>query len=212
MLTEKGIPPNRIWLAGDSAGGGLALATLVALREHGLPQPACAVGLSPMLDLRWASEGRSEEANEIVVLSSAGQNVPLAPSGEGQHRLRPYSQAIGEFDCIQGKLALGCARQYLQGQDPRNPKASPLLAPLRGLAPILLQTGELEIFVEECREMKARAEKQGLGDDQLRLEVYAAMTHVFMLNKYIPEARAAARALSAFVERKAAKRSALGGA
>ncbi len=46
-----GVAPERVVLAGDSAGGGLTLATLVALRDAGVPLPAAGVCLSPWADL-----------------------------------------------------------------------------------------------------------------------------------------------------------------
>lgn len=55
-LLEKGFAPEHIALAGDSAGGGLAMATVIALRQEGLPQPAGAVGISPWLDLLCSSD------------------------------------------------------------------------------------------------------------------------------------------------------------
>jgi len=50
-LLEAGVPPSRIAFAGDSAGGGLALAALVRLRDLGLPLPRCAACFSPWTDL-----------------------------------------------------------------------------------------------------------------------------------------------------------------
>lgn len=50
-LIADGTPPDSIVLAGDSAGGGLALATLVALRDAADPLPACALLFSPWTDL-----------------------------------------------------------------------------------------------------------------------------------------------------------------
>lgn len=44
-------PRSRIFISGDSAGGGLALATLIALRDAGSPMPAGAICLSPWTDL-----------------------------------------------------------------------------------------------------------------------------------------------------------------
>lgn len=50
-LLAKGHNPEHMAIAGDSAGGGLALATLLALQAAGDPMPACAVGLSAWTDL-----------------------------------------------------------------------------------------------------------------------------------------------------------------
>jgi len=56
-LLASGIDPNGIAIAGDSAGGGLALATAMGARDEGLPLPAAVVLLSPWTDLTFA--GRS---------------------------------------------------------------------------------------------------------------------------------------------------------
>jgi phosphinothricin tripeptide acetyl hydrolase len=50
-LLREGIAAARIVLAGDSAGGGLTVATLLALRDRGLPRPAGGVCISPWVDL-----------------------------------------------------------------------------------------------------------------------------------------------------------------
>jgi len=50
-LLDRGTPPDRVVLAGDSAGGNLVLATLLAARGANLPMPAGAVLLSPVTDL-----------------------------------------------------------------------------------------------------------------------------------------------------------------
>lgn len=60
-LTTAGLDPQRIVLGGDSAGGGLALATLLALRDAGTPLPAAAVLFSPWTDL--AATGASIVTN-----------------------------------------------------------------------------------------------------------------------------------------------------
>jgi monoterpene epsilon-lactone hydrolase len=51
LITEAHVAPSQIVVAGDSAGGGLTLALLLALRDAGVPLPAGGVGLSPWLDL-----------------------------------------------------------------------------------------------------------------------------------------------------------------
>jgi acetyl esterase/lipase len=61
-LLKQGVQPGQIVVAGDSAGGGLALALLVALRDAGLPLPAGLVCISPWVDLTL--RGASLRANE----------------------------------------------------------------------------------------------------------------------------------------------------
>jgi acetyl esterase/lipase len=61
-LVAAGIPPSRLVVAGDSAGGGLALAVLVALRDQQKRLPAAAVLLSPWTDL--AATGGSVTGND----------------------------------------------------------------------------------------------------------------------------------------------------
>jgi monoterpene epsilon-lactone hydrolase len=53
-LLDNGISPSDIAFAGESAGGGLAIATLLNARDHGLPLPAAALAMSPYADLTLA--------------------------------------------------------------------------------------------------------------------------------------------------------------
>jgi monoterpene epsilon-lactone hydrolase len=62
LLAHEGIAPRAISFAGDSAGGGLVLASLLRLRDEGVPLPACAVCFSPWTDL--AGAGESQHAND----------------------------------------------------------------------------------------------------------------------------------------------------
>lgn len=50
-LLACGHAPARIAIGGESAGGGLALASLLAFRDEGLPMPACAFVISPWVDM-----------------------------------------------------------------------------------------------------------------------------------------------------------------
>jgi acetyl esterase/lipase len=51
LIYERGKLPEDIVFAGDSAGGGLVFATLLKIKEEGLPMPAGAIGVSPWVDL-----------------------------------------------------------------------------------------------------------------------------------------------------------------
>jgi acetyl esterase/lipase len=61
-LLSSGVDPSRTVMAGDSAGGGLTVATLVALRDAGDPLPAAAVCLSPWVDLECLGESMRTKA------------------------------------------------------------------------------------------------------------------------------------------------------
>src|SRR3954462_12714018 len=63
-LLHNGVAPSDIAFAGESAGGGLAVATLLNARDHGLPLPAAAFVMSPYADLTLA--GTTLEARREV--------------------------------------------------------------------------------------------------------------------------------------------------
>ncbi|HSO00234.1 MAG TPA: alpha/beta hydrolase [Candidatus Nanopelagicales bacterium] len=68
-LLESGVAPGRVVLAGDSAGGGLAAATLITLRDAGDPLPAGAVLICPWVDM--TARGGSMVTNEAYDWASA---------------------------------------------------------------------------------------------------------------------------------------------
>jgi len=74
-LLADGIAPDRVVIAGDSAGGGLTMATLLALRDRRLPRPAGGVCISPWVDLtNSAASYRSKAAvDPIVTLEGIAQ-------------------------------------------------------------------------------------------------------------------------------------------
>lgn len=71
-LVDKGFDPSRLAIAGDSAGGGLAVATLVSLRESGVPLPACAVCISPWVDLECTGESMVSKASVDPMITRQG--------------------------------------------------------------------------------------------------------------------------------------------
>ena len=67
-MSDGGIKPQRAAIAGDSAGGGLTLATLLTLRDAGDPLPGAAALLSPWTDLACASASYAERADREIML------------------------------------------------------------------------------------------------------------------------------------------------
>lgn len=61
-LLEQGVPSGEIVLAGESAGGGLALAAAIAVREADLPQPAGIYVASPWADLTLSGRSATTRA------------------------------------------------------------------------------------------------------------------------------------------------------
>ena len=62
FLLAQGFRPGRIALAGDSAGGGLVVAAMVAIREAGLAQPGCGWCLSPWIDMEMLGGSMESKA------------------------------------------------------------------------------------------------------------------------------------------------------
>lgn len=143
-LLDRGFAPRRIMVAGDSAGGGLALALLVRLRDEGVPMPAAALLISPWADLRCDSPSYAANAAADPSLTQAG-------------------------------LAAAAAI-YLGGADPAHPHASPGLADLTGLPPLLIHVGSIEILRDDAVAIAARA---GAGGVAVRLEIWPGMPHVW---------------------------------
>ncbi|MFI6719758.1 alpha/beta hydrolase [Kribbella sp. NPDC050470] len=142
-LVETGRP---IVIAGDSAGGGLVLATMLAARREDLRLPAAAVVFSPWADL---------------TLSGASMDTR------------------GDFDPLFSRAHMQeYADHYLAGHDPKHDLASPLLANLTGLPPLLIQVGSAEVLLDDALRLATHAAEQ---DVDVSLDVVAGAPHVYPL-------------------------------
>jgi acetyl esterase/lipase len=93
-LLAEGADPRQIAVIGDSAGGGLALALLLKLRDSGLPLPAAAVVLSPWTDL--ALTGASITLNAKFDAMVHAEDVPkfAADYLAGADPRHPYASPL----------------------------------------------------------------------------------------------------------------------
>lgn len=81
LLAEKGARP--LFLAGDSAGGGLVMATLLTLKRLGLAMPAGAVLFSPWVDLTLSSQSLRNNASTCYLVPASLEIYRRAYLGEG---------------------------------------------------------------------------------------------------------------------------------
>ena len=80
----RGTAPSDIAFAGESAGGGLAIATLVNARDHGLPLPAAAFAMSPYADLTLAGATMETKREADPLLSPQALHVRVTDYTAGQ--------------------------------------------------------------------------------------------------------------------------------
>ena len=88
------VAPGQIALAGESAGGGLAVALLLALREAGVPLPSSAYLLSPYVDLTLSGETLAEKREVDPVLTPDGLQARVPDYVGGADAADPYISPI----------------------------------------------------------------------------------------------------------------------
>jgi acetyl esterase/lipase len=93
-LTGGGVAASAVALAGDSAGGGLVLATMLRAREEGLELPACAVCFSPWTDLAGTGESRITNDGRCVFLRPGNCAEFAGAYLGGASPLDPYASPL----------------------------------------------------------------------------------------------------------------------
>lgn len=178
-LLSRGFEPRRIAVAGDSAGGGLATALLIALRDEcaraGCPGsfPAGAALLSPWLDLA-DEEGSWERL--------AATDWLLTPEG------------------LQKDARLYIAGTPAADPDPdtlRSPYVSPCFADLTGLPPLLIHAGSDELLRDNIRAFVEKARAAGV---KVIFDEWPGMFHAWhVAAAYLPEGRRAVEEIGMFL-------------
>jgi acetyl esterase/lipase len=90
----EGTDPSDIVVAGESAGGGLVVATLVNAREHGLPMPAAAYVMSPYADLTLAGATMDLKRRADPLLSREAFAARVPDYTAGQDAAQPLISPI----------------------------------------------------------------------------------------------------------------------
>lgn len=93
-LLELGFAASKLAIGGDSAGGGLTAATLLALRDAGDPLPAMAVCISPWLDLTQTAETFESRAAEDPMVTKAMLDMMSAAYLGGAEARQPLASPL----------------------------------------------------------------------------------------------------------------------
>jgi acetyl esterase/lipase len=139
-LRGRGLDARSIAVAGDSAGGGLTLATLLALRDAGESLPACAVCLSPWTDLEATGASAQPGGADDPMVGLAG----LHDSGRlyaGERTRDPLASPLhGDFTGLPPRLLQVGTRELLLDDSTRATgpylPCRPSALPLRGHPPV----------------------------------------------------------------------------
>lgn len=133
QLLDLGIAPDRIVLSGMSAGGGLALGVLLAIRDRRWPLPAGLVAMSPLTNLTDSHQNSSRVIN-------ASRDAVLSLE-HGQELRDMY---VG-----------GDATLY------SHPYVSPVFGDYRDAPPVLFQVGSTEVMLDDSRHAAERIRATG---------------------------------------------------
>ena len=145
-----GYAPGAVVVAGDSAGGNLALSLGLHLRDMGQPMPEGFVCMSPWADL--SNSGPSHYYNATI----------------------DPSFGIDEED--DHGQAVGVNTTYPDGLDATAPYLSPSFGDYTGFPPMLLQAGSIEVLLSDSQMVYDNAIANGVD---CTLTVYKGMFHVF---------------------------------
>lgn len=133
-LLAAGYDPAKMILVGDSAGGNLALALSLYIRDHHLPQPKAMVLISPWADMGNSLPSRSLNLEKDKIL------------GLKNRRLGP-------------EIA---SPSYAKGTAVDTPYLSPIYADAQGLPPMLITAGGNELFLDDTALLAAHAKAAGV--------------------------------------------------
>jgi monoterpene epsilon-lactone hydrolase len=166
---------ERLYVAGDSAGGNLTLSTIAWVRDQGLRAPDAAVALSPATDSTMASPS---------LKSNMETDAMLRPMFEGLANIPRPLLLWGAW--LHNRVA------------PSNPVVSPVYGDLSGLPPVLVHASEAEMLLDDARRYVNRAVAAG---SPARLQSWAHVVHVWhMFYPQLTEARDAWVEISRFIE------------
>ncbi|KAF9359168.1 hypothetical protein BGX34_008518 [Mortierella sp. NVP85] len=176
------VDPKNIVIMGDSAGGGLTFATMLAIRDAGLPMPAGVIGWSPWIDLLLSMPSVQE--------NTSTDYLPAEGFTHGGHSsMKKLAKVILAAVDAEEKIPSGLpAIQHYTNNNLLHCKyVSPVLEDnLEGTCPILIIAGDAEMLRDESIVF---AKKHVDAPTGIELRLYDDMPHVFQMFGYLPSAK-----------------------
>ncbi|KAK4053444.1 hypothetical protein OIV83_001610 [Microbotryomycetes sp. JL201] len=172
LIIDLKIPPENIIFAGDSAGGGLAMATMIYLRDEGYPLPSGAVLMSPWVDLTMSCESWT-----------TNREFDYLPSPKSDDPFNPVKCLLGEN-----------INKWLT-----HPYVSPLFGDMSRLPPMLIQAGDAEVLRDEITLLAHKASLAGVAVEH---EIFEDCVHVFQAFIFLEASRKALQSMRHFVKHK----------
>ena len=167
-------PAEKVYVAGDSAGGNLTL----------------------MLSA-WARNERMEPVNGIIAFSPSTDSTASNPSMRANIKTDPMlGPGLGPVARLPGPIR--SLLVLVAGQlSPRNPLMSPLFGDLSNLPPTLVQVSDCEMLHDDAIRYVNKAKAQG---SPVTLQVWPDMVHVWQMFQHVsPEARQSIEEVAEFV-------------
>ncbi len=144
-VLAEGTAPSKVVIGGDSAGGGLTLATLMALRDAGKPLPAAGVCFSPWADLALTGES----------LTTRADKDPLVVAEDLQKWISFYVDP--------------------SGKKADDPAITPINGDFSGLPPLFVAVGTNEVLYDDAARVVEKAKQAGIetafdiGEDMIHV-------------------------------------------
>jgi acetyl esterase/lipase len=172
----RAVVTGPLLVGGDSAGGGLALALLMALRD------------------RRAANPNNAQANGAILFSPWTDLTGESPT---------IRQNAGRDHMFAGPGMEQVAALYAGARPLNHPRVSPLHGDFSGLPPLLFMVGESEILLDDSRVAAEKAKAAGVD---ARLQIWPDVPHIWpILGPFTPESRRALDGAAEFARAIAAK-------
>ncbi|KAG0260543.1 hypothetical protein BGZ95_004400 [Linnemannia exigua] len=187
------IDPKNIVIMGDSAGGGLTFATMLAIRDAGLPSPGGIIGWSPWIDLLLSMPSVLENTATDYLPAEGfthGGGASLKKMAKVAHT------SVGDDqDALLEKLPP--IQHYTNNKLLSCKYVSPVLETnLEGTCPIMLIAGDAEMLRDESIVF---VKKHAEAPTNILLRIYDDMPHVFQMFGFLPSARHALKESGDFI-------------